>query len=291
MPDPYLITILVVTSIALLVFGLPRYRLHKALAQPFPNDWKAILRKRVSIYQRMPTDLQAQLEQRVKQFIHEKHFTGCNGLEMTDEMRVTIAGSACLLLLNRETAVYPGLRYILVYPEAFLVERVTQDDAGLMGSQRRGLLGESWDNGKVILSWADVLQGNRHFNDGQNVALHEFAHQLDHEDGSTNGAPPLSSAARYQRWAHVFTREFEVLQQAAYQHDETLIDYYGATNPAEFFAVVTETFFEQPNELAERHPSLFSELQHYYQVNPADWHSPPEAESEAKSKPEPTPSL
>lgn len=273
MPDPFLITITVISLITIIVFGLPRYRLHKALARPFPNAWRNILRQRLHVYQQMPGDLQAQLERLIKQFIHEKHFTGCNGLEMTDDMRVTIAGSACLLLLNRKTAVYPGLRYILVYPEAFLVERDTQDDAGLTGSQRRGLLGESWDNGKVILSWADVLHGNQDFNDGQNVALHEFAHQLDHEDGSTNGAPLLSSKARYQRWAQVFTGEFEALQQAAYQYDETLIDYYGATNPAEFFAVVTETFFEQPNELAERHPALFAELQRYYRVNPAEWQS------------------
>lgn len=271
MPDPFLITIIVVSLIAVLAFGLPVYRLRRALAAPFPDAWRAVLRQRLSVYQRMPVDLQAQLETLIKQFIHQKHFTGCNGLVMTDEMRVTIAGSACLLLLNRETAVYPGLRYILVYPDAFIVERDAQDDAGLTGSQRRGLLGESWDNGKVILSWADVLQGNDDFNDGQNVALHEFAHQLDHEGGSTNGAPLLSSKARYQRWAHVFTGEFEALQQAAYQYDATLIDHYGATNPAEFFAVVTETFFEQPRELAAQHPALFAELQRYYRVDPAAW--------------------
>ncbi|MEZ5448895.1 MAG: zinc-dependent peptidase [Thiolinea sp.] len=153
---------------------------------------------------------------------------------MTDEMRVTIAASACLLLLNRKTSVYPGLKYILVYPNAFLVQREGLDEAGLTATRRRSLLGESWSNGKVILSWEDVMRGNRNFGDGHNVALHEFAHQLDAEDGTVNGAPYLGSAAGYQRWAKVLTAEFEQLQRAAYQGDATLPDHYGATEPAEF---------------------------------------------------------
>jgi hypothetical protein len=186
-------------------------------------------------------------------------------------MRVTIAASACLLLLNRKTGVYPGLKYILIYPNAFLVERETLDEAGLPTTRHRGLLGESWSTGKVILSWEDVLQGSRDFGDGANVALHEFAHQLDHETGSTNGAPFLGSRAGYRRWAKVLTDEFEKLQRAAYRGDQTLLDHYGATEPAEFFAVVTETFFELPELMREEHPALFEQLQAYYRVNPADW--------------------
>ncbi|MGB1012034.1 MAG: zinc-dependent peptidase, partial [Thiolinea sp.] len=208
---------------------------------------------------------------RIKQFIHEKHFTGCAGLELTDEMRVTIAACACLLILNRKTSVYPGLRYILVYPEAFLVQRDALDETGLAAVRKHSLLGESWDNGKVILSWEDVIRGSRDAGDGSNVALHEFAHQLDHESGATNGAPVLGSAAGYKRWARVLTAEFEDLQRAAYQGDETLLDYYGATEPAEFFAVVTEVFFERPKELAQRHPALFEQLRGYFRVNPAEW--------------------
>lgn len=271
MSTPALITLIMLIMGAMVAFGWPRYRLRRALAAPFPPVWRSILQIQLPVYARMPGELQRQLEQRIKQFLHEKYFTGCDGLEITDEIRVSIAASACLLLLNRDAGVYPNLRYILVYPAGFRVTREATDEAGLIRTQQRGLLGESWDRGKVILSWADVASGNRDFTDGANVALHEFAHQLDAEDGAVNGAPLLGSAARYQRWAEVLSHEYEVLQHAAWVGDETLLNDYGATNPAEFFAVVTEHFFEQPQAMAERHPALFAELRDYYRVNPAEW--------------------
>lgn len=271
MIDPFLIVLILTTLVIIAVFVWPVYRLKRVLSQPFPDEWRRVLSRNIPVYRQMPTDLQLQLKQRIKQFLHEKHFTGCAGLEMTDEMRVTIAASACLLLLNRKTGVYPGLKYILVYPNAFLVQREGVDDAGMSTTHRRQLLGESWDNGKVILSWEDVMRGNQDFSDGSNVALHEFAHQLDHESGATNGAPFLGSKAGYHRWAKVMTAEFERLQRAAYLGDATLLDHYGATEPAEFFAVVTESFFEQPQALRTQHPDLFEQLQQYYRVNPEDW--------------------
>ncbi len=271
MSTPALITLIVLITGAMFAFGWPRYRLRRALVAPFPAEWRSLLQTYLPIYQRMPRSLQQQLEQRIKQFLHEKHFTGCDGLEITDEIRVSIAASACLLLLNRDAGVYPNLRYVLVYPAGFRVTREAIDQAGLASTRQRGLSGESWDRGKVVLSWADVARGNRDFSDGANVALHEFAHQLDAEDGAVNGAPLLGSAARYHRWAEVLSREYTVLQHAAWVGDETLLNYYGATNPAEFFAVVTEHFFEQPQAMAERHPALFAELRDYYRVNPAEW--------------------
>nr|CAA6830501.1 MAG: Unknown protein [uncultured Thiotrichaceae bacterium] len=271
MPAPSLIFIMLLILAAIAYFSWPRYRLKQALAQPFPTEWRRILQKNLPIYRRMPTDLQLQLKRGIQQFIHEKHFSGHSGLEVTDEMRVTIAASACLLLLNRKSSVYPGLRYILVYPNAFMVGRESLDEAGLPGTNYRSLLGESWSTGKVILSWEDVLRGNLDFSDGANVALHEFAHQLDHATGSTNGAPFVGGRASYRRWARVLTEEFEKLQQAAYRGDQTLLDHYGATEPAEFFAVVTETFFELPQLMKEEHPALFEQLQKYYRVNPIEW--------------------
>lgn len=271
MSTPALITLILLIVGAVFAFGWPRYRLRRALSAPFSAAWRDILQTHLPVYVRMPSDLQQQLEQHIKQFLHEKHFTGCDGLEITDEIRVSIAASAGLLLLNRDTGVYPRLRYILVYPAGFRVTREAIDETGLARTQQHGLLGESWDRGKVILSWADVVSGNRDFMDGANVALHEFAHQLDAEDGMVNGAPLLGSATRYHRWAEVLSREYAVLQHAAWTGDETLLNYYGATNPAEFFAVVTEHFFEQPQAMAERHPTLFAELRDYYRVNPAEW--------------------
>lgn len=274
MPDPYLLVLLLLTLAAIAAFAWPRYRLHKAVGKPFPQAWREILARNLPVYQRMPASLQRQLEQRIQHFLHEKYFTGCNGLHITDEIRVTIAASACLLLLNRSTGVYPGLRYILVYPSGFRTTHAGMDEYGLASTQQRGVLGESWGNGKVILSWDDVLYGNQDFNDGTNVALHEFAHQLDDEDGITNGAPVLPNAARYQRWAEVLSGEFAALRRAAFSGDESLFNYYGATNPAEFFAVATEHFFEQPQQMQELHPALFAELQQYYRVNPAEWIPP-----------------
>lgn len=252
-------------------YAWPYYRLRQVISAPFPAEWRAIIRRNVPTYRYLPTDLQHQLQRLVKQFIHQKEFTGCNGLVMTDEIKVTIAASACLLLLNRKTDVFGGLRYILVYPSAFSVPRESEDEAGLRHAYPAHLLGESWANGKVILSWEDVLKGNQDRHDGMNLVLHEFAHQLDSEAGAVNGAPVLANKKRYQRWADVFQREFQALQQAVLQGDYTLLDYYGATNPAEFFAVVTEVFFEQPQAMQQLHPELFSELKHYYKVDPRDW--------------------
>ena len=271
MPDTSTILMALIVLGAIAAFAWPRYKLYRAMNAPFPEEWRKTLRHNFPVFRRMPTDLQLQMKQRIKRFLHDKQFIGCADFEITDEVRVTIAASACLLLLNRNTDVYSGLRYILVYPDAFLVERETRDSAGLAFSQKRGLLGESWSNGKVILSWDDVLRGNQKFDDGANVAIHEFAHQLDHATGATNGAPFLGSSARSKRWATVLTTEFERLRQAAYHGDETLIDQYGATEPAEFFAVVTETFFEKPRQLLREHPALFAELKNYYRVDPGDW--------------------
>lgn len=271
MPDASLILLLLIIIAAIAFFAWPRYKLSRAVEEPFPAPWRKILMHNFPVYRRMPTDLQMQLKTRIKQFIHEKTFTGCGGLEITDEVKVTVAASACLLVLNRDTDVYAGLEYILVYPNAFLVQRETFDESGLPNSSQRGLLGESWSNGKVILSWEDVLHGNKNFRDGSNVAIHEFAHQLDTESGATNGAPFMGNAARSERWSKVFTNEFQRLRQAASQGDETLINKYGATEPAEFFAVVTETFFEKPVHMLAEHPALFNELKGYYKVDPRDW--------------------
>ncbi|RVU86314.1 zinc-dependent peptidase [Leucothrix sargassi] len=271
MPDLSIVLLIAIILAAIAAFAWPAYKLKRAVEEPFPAEWRKILRKNFPVYRLLPTDLQLQLKKMIKQFIHEKSFTGCAGQEITDEVKVTIAASACILLLNRDNDTYPGLHYIFVYPSAFVAKRSTVNAEGLVIEKPKGLLGESWTNGKVILSWEDVLRGNRNFTDGSNVAIHEFAHQLDHESGATNGAPFLGGGERSKHWATVFTDEFRALQQAAYRGDETVIDYYGASEPAEFFAVVTETFFEKPREMRSKHPCLFKQLQGYYKVDPSDW--------------------
>jgi len=249
----------------------PKYRLKKALAAPFPEEWIVILERNIAVYKNLPMPLRLQLRQLIKQFLHQKHFSGAGGLEITDEIRVTIAAEACMLLVNRKTHVYPALRYIIVYPSAFVVERSQGGADGIVSEGRKNLLGESWSNGKVILAWDNVLHGSMNFVDGQNVVLHEFAHQLDSESGSTNGAPILAGANCLRTWATTLSEEFEELQKDAWKGKRSLIDHYGATNPAEFFAVSTETFFEKPEQMARFHAELFEVLKCYYRIDPRDW--------------------
>lgn len=271
MPDVSIILLVAIILAAVAAFAWPAYKLRQAVEEPFPTEWRKILKRNFPVYRNLPTDLQLQLKKLIKQFIHEKSFTGCGGQEITDEVKVTVAASACILLLNRHSDTYAGLNYIFVYPSAFVAKREVVNSEGLIIEKPKGLLGESWSNGKVILSWEDVLRGNRNFTDGANVAIHEFAHQLDHESGATNGAPFIGDSKRSNHWATVFTDEFRKLQQAAYRGDETVIDYYGASEPAEFFAVVTETFFEKPQQMRAKHPALFEQLRGYYSVDPSDW--------------------
>ncbi|MCS0590055.1 zinc-dependent peptidase [Massilia norwichensis] len=265
---------LVCTAIAaglLLAWGLPRWRLRQALARPLSNTQLAIVERNVVQYRGMAVPLREQLQGLVKRFLHEKTFVGCAGLEVTEEMRVTIAAQACLLLLNRTTEVYPGLHAVLVYPGAFLVPRKQVDPGGVVTETRQDLLGESWGDGRVILSWDHVRRAGHDPEGAQNVVLHEFAHQLDSESGSTNGAPLLGSAERYRRWSETLARDFELLRRETYWGQRDVLDPYGASSPAEFFAVATESFFEQPHALAARHPELYAEFQCYFRVDPRDW--------------------
>lgn len=262
---------LIVVGAAWFLFVYPRHRRRKLDATPFPPAWLAILRRNLSVYRSMWPDQQEQLRKLIMRFLHSKEFIGCAGQEINDEIRVTIAAHACLLLLNRPSHEYQDLRTILVYPSGFMVNHDHHDEFGLVTEEENFLSGESWSNGKVILSWDSVEHGIRNFRDGENVVLHEFAHQLDHESGITNGAPLLYSRGSYSNWARVFSTEFSALQRASDEERDTLIDQYGATDPAEFFAVVTETFYERPHELSRLHPELFEELKAYYRVDPREW--------------------
>ena len=265
----------VLAGALMLAWFTPRWRLRRVLARPLSPAQRAIIERNVDQYRGMAPALQRQLQRLVKQFLHQKTFVGCAGLEVTEEMRLTIAAQACLLLLNRPTRVYPGLHAVLVYPGAFLVPRKEADEAGVVTETRQDLLGESWGDGRVILSWEHVRRAGVGPEGAHNVVLHEFAHQLDSESGSNNGAPFLGSAERYRSWAETMSRDFDMLRRDTYWGQRDVLDPYGATNPAEFFAVATETFYEQPHELAARHPELYAEFQAYYRVDPRTWFAAP----------------
>ena len=246
-------------------------RRQRVRSQPFPEAWRQILKRRMPYFRQMPADLQLQLKKHIQVFLAEKVFVGCDGLQVTDEMRVTIAAQACLLLLNRKTDYYPQLSQILIYPSAFIVDKKQHDGVGLVTEQRQVLSGESWQQGQVILSWQDTLAGADVHDDGRNVVIHEFAHQLDQENGPANGAPLLARREHYQSWSVTLQQEFNHLQGLTARGFRSLLDPYGATNPAEFFAVVSEVFFEQPQALAEQHPALYQEFSRFYRVDPLSW--------------------
>lgn len=250
-----------------LVLQLRRARIRR---QPFPRAWREVLQRRWPGFQLLPADLQLQLKKHTQVLLAEKPFIGCQGLVVTDEMRVLIAAQAALLLLNRRAGYFRNLRQVLVYPGAFVVDRAVTE-GGVVRDERRALAGESWQQGQLILSWDDVLQGAATADDGRNVVIHEFAHQLDQEAGSANGAPALGSRSWRARWAAVMATEFAQLQQRVRVGEGGLIDPYAATEPAEFFAVLSEVFFEQPGELALAHPALFREFVQYYATNPLHW--------------------
>jgi len=252
------------------VFGfLKKRRRARIRAEPFPPEWLAIVQRNVPMFARLSEADRDELLRRVRVFIAEKNFEGAGGLTMTDEVRVTIAAQACILLLRLDDDdYYPRLRSIVVYPSAYKVPRVEMD--GVIEREHDAVhLGESWGHGTVVLSWNSARHGAADPRDGKNVILHEFAHQLDQEDGAADGTPELERLAFYAPWARVLSEHYLALRKAARTGRKTLLDQYGATNEAEFFAVASECFFERPVQLRLRHPELYDELSGYYGQDPA----------------------
>jgi MtfA peptidase len=252
------------------VFGFFKKRRRKRLrSAPFPASFLAIIERNVPFYLCLPEADRLELQGLVQIFLGEKVFEGCGGLELTDEIKVTIAAQACLLLLHRETDIYPRLITILVYPNAYHTKAIEPIGGGAVLEGEVIHLGESWSTGVVVLSWDDVRAGASDIHDGQNLVLHEFAHQLDREDGAINGTPLLEQRSQYVAWGRVLNIEYERLRRDRWLGRATVLDEYGATNPAEFFAVATECFFEKPRVLQKRHPELYDELKVFYRQDPA----------------------
>ncbi len=243
----------------------------KLAKQPFPAQWQVIVERNVPLYRSLCEADRVELLRHTQIFLAEKRFEGCGGLEITDEIRVTIAAQACVLLLHRRTDYYPGLTTILVYPRSYVAENARRFVGGILVEGQDVRLGESWHHGTVVLSWQDVRRGAAHPHDGHNVVFHEFAHQLDTTWGKGDSTPVLRDKASFLAWAEALGRNFERFRHRTdYRRDEVLDD-YGATNPAEFFAVATECFFEKPKELQQNYPRLYEELTRFYQQDPASW--------------------
>ena len=262
-----------------MVFGfLAARRREKLRAEPAPAAWRAIVERNLPIFRRLPPEDQAELLGHVQVFLAEKHFEAAGGLELTDEIRVTVAAQACLLLLHRETDYYPRLRSIIVYPTGYIADGEWHVGGGLWEEGGDERLGHTQQQlGALVLAWDAAKHGAREPADGENLVLHEFAHQLDFEDDRTDGTPALGTRAEYLAWARVMGEEFEALRAAEAGGEPTLIDQYGATDPAEFFAVITEAFFERPHALRRRHAALYAELARFYRQEPTAFIPEPSA--------------
>jgi hypothetical protein len=241
------------------------------MERSFPEPWLEILSRTFPRIHRLSSEDRSELLQHIQVFLDEKHFEGAQGLEITDEIRLTIAAQACLLLLHRETDYYPGLYSIIVYPHEYIASRDARDPRGFVNDVSQVRLGETAARGALVLSWDAARQGASDVGDCRNVVFHEFAHQLDAEGGAFDGAPVLPRRSMYLAWARVLGEEFETLRNNVLRHQPTDIDPYGATNPAEFFAVATECFFQQPQQMQAQHPELFHELKLFYRQDPTEY--------------------
>jgi len=211
-------------------------------------------------------DDRSRLRDWVVLFLHEKSIIGAGGLVLRDEMRIGIATQACMPILNLDLDYYRGWDEVIVYPGEFIAEYEYMDDAGVVHQVEEPMTGESWLAGPVILSWADAEQrGDKH---GYNVVIHEFAHKLDMLNGDANGFPPLHAGMEREEWSRAFGTAYGDFQ-ARVQRDEPVgIDPYAAENPAEFFAVLSEAFFEIPATVLERYPAVYRQLAAFYRQDP-----------------------
>ena len=253
-----------------MILALLRQRRRRRLrARPFPKEWLTLIQRHVVFFPKLSASDRTELLGHIQVFLAEKRFEGCGGFAITDEVRVTIAAQACLLLLHRETNYFPGLLTILVYPLSYMVQEDHQVGEHVWEEGTVNRLGETARRmGSLVLSWGAVKHGAADPSDGKNVVLHEFAHQLDFENHAADGVPGLATREEQLAWSEVMRTEFASLRTADETGIPTLLDTYGASNPAEFFAVSVEAFFERPFALRARHPKLYAELRNYFQQDP-----------------------
>ncbi len=243
----------------------------KIREQFFPKEWDATLRENVWQYSCIRREMHKKYHDDLRIILDEKEWEGCGGLQMNDKVKVTIAGQAAILLLGIEEEFYfDQVKSVLVYPDAFSVPEQFQDQSGVVDPDQTAS-GEAFQSGPVVLSWDSVLEGGCDPYNGHNVVIHEFAHQLDALSGEMGGMPPIFDEEEAQQWVEVFEREFQRLEKAVQEEQPTLLDEYGATNRAEFFAVATECFFEQSETLLELHSELYGTLKSFYRQDPAQW--------------------
>ena len=252
------------------MFWLKMRRRRRFADRPLPEEWRRIIHRNVPYVSCLSEADHRELDGLIQIFLQEKHFEGAGGLEVTDEIRVTVAAQACVLILGRPAEIYPLLQSVIVYPHTYVAHSVRRQPDGTVSDGMQARLGESWSRGAIVLSWDNVLRSASDVHDGHNVVFHEFAHQLDADaGGSAKGAPSLPGRSMYVAWARVLGTDYERLVGDVSRHRPTFLDRYAGTSPAEFFAVATEFFFERPEALRAHHPRLYEQLGLFYRQDPA----------------------
>jgi len=240
---------------------------------PFPSLWEDIIRRNVAHYCMLEDGERAHLCALIQVFIAEKNWEGAGGLELTDEIRVTISAQACLLLLGLSHNYYQNVESIIIYPSTVVPPQRKPgffENAIAPVELRQPILGQAFQKGPVIIIWDAVLRGGRHPEQGYNVVYHEFAHKMDMLDGTADGTPPLRDRAEYNDWVQTCSREYLRLKHDTQKGKKSFLDAYGATNEAEFFAVATEQFFDQPLSMIKHAPDLYRVLMEYYRQDPSE---------------------
>jgi Mlc titration factor MtfA (ptsG expression regulator) len=241
----------------------------KLLSKPLlDGEWDIVL-EQVPLCRKLPPELRSKLEGKINLFLDQVEFIGCNGVEVTDEMELSIAAQASLLVANTDMW-FKTLQTILIYPNAFKSRQTVQQ--GYVHTEREiTRIGESWGSGPVVLSWAHTEKGAQIEDDAHNVVIHEFAHQLDALSGYTNGAPVLKKGHRFADWDRALTAAYRRLVKEVQDGRKPCLDPYGATAPEEFFAVAVETFFEQPHTLQAEEPEVYAQLSKFFELDPLKW--------------------
>jgi Mlc titration factor MtfA (ptsG expression regulator) len=241
----------------------------RLLQTPLTDHQCAIVAKQVPLTKSLPGELRASLAGKINLFLDQVEFVGCDGLIVTEEMKLSIAAQACLLVVNSDTW-YDNLTTILVYPNAFKSHH--SERKGYVVSERETVrTGESWSRGPVILSWVHSQLGARDSHDGHNVVFHEFAHQIDDMSGRINGIPSLDNIQSLQAWAEAFDAAYKSHVHALQTGRKTFFDPYGASGPQEFFAVAVEAFFEKPKPFKHKEPGIYEQLAKFFRLDPSTW--------------------
>lgn len=245
-------------------------RLHKHRIPP--PLWENAL-SRAPVLAPLDEDERLRLWERTGRFLHHKTVNGAQGLYVSDEMRVYIAAQACLLILELDDGYFDGWHEVIVYPGSFVVEREEYDEAGVVHTYRHALHGEAWGQGPVVLSWEDVRPGAQPHGPGSNVILHEFAHKLDLLNGAANGMPSLHAGMSRPVWTEALSAAYTDLCGQLDSGHDTAVDPYASEDPAEFFAVLTEHFFERPQLVHESYPAVYGQFKLFYRQDPLRRHT------------------